>query len=217
MKKSSVFAVLAAAAIFAPVARADEPAKPADAAAKPADAAKPAAGAPAAAPNEKEMMEKYMKAATPGPEHAELAKMAGKWNLEVSMFMAPGAPAQKSKATATYTSVMGGRFLQQEVKGDMNGQPFEGMGLEGYDNVTKQYFASWVDNMGTGAMMTKGKCANKKCTMHGKVPDAVAGKEVNIQETITQTDDNHFTFVMWGPGPDGKLFKTLEIAYTRAP
>src|SRR3954470_10057382 len=135
------FAVIAAVMFASPFAWAAEPAK-ADAA-KPAEAAKPAA-APAGAPNEKEMMEKYMKAAAPGPEHAEMTKMAGKWTMDVSMWMAPGTPAQKSKGTSTYTSVMGGRYLQQEAKGDMNGQPFEGMGLDGYDNVTKTYVSSWV-------------------------------------------------------------------------
>ena len=168
-------------------------------------------------PEEKAMMEKYMKAATPGPEHAELAKMAGKWTLAVSMWMAPGAPAMKSQGSSTFTSVLGGRFLQEETKGEMNGQPFEGMGLQGYDNVTKQYFSSWVDNMGTGPMNLKGKCAQKKCTLHGKMADAIAGKEVAVSEVMTQTDNDHFTFTMWGPGPDGKQFKTMQIDYTRAP
>jgi len=42
----------------------------------------------------------------------------------------------------------------------------------------------------------------------------MAGKEVPISETITMTDDNNFTFQMYGPVPDGKSFKTLEITYT---
>jgi len=29
------------------------------------------------------------------------------------------------------------------------------------------------------------------------------------------TDDDHFTFALYGPGPGGKTFKMLEIAYTR--
>ena len=37
-----------------------------------------------------------------------------------------------------------------------------------------------------------------------------------VSSVMSVQDDNHFTFSMWGPGPDGKQFKTLEIAYTRA-
>ncbi len=87
----------------------------------------------------------------------------------------------------------------------------------GYDNVTKERFGTWVDSMSTGAMVMKGKCAAgaKKCTLKGKVSDAVAGKEVPVSETVTMKDDNNFTFEMQGLGPDGKMFKTLEIVYTR--
>jgi len=172
---------------------------------------------PASAVDEKAIMEKYMKAAAPGAEHEKMGKMAGKWKLAVSMWMAPGAPAQKSEGTAEFKPILGGRYLQQEVRGDMNGQTFEGLGVEGFDNVTKERFATWVDNMGTGAMVVRGKCAAdaKKCTLKGKVPDAIAGKEVPVTETVTMKDDDSFTFEMQGPGPDGKMFKTLEILYTR--
>ncbi len=172
---------------------------------------------PESAMDEKAIMEKYMKAAMPGPEHEKMAKMAGKWKLAVTMWMAPGAPPQKSEATAEFKPILGGRYLQQEVRGDMNGQPFEGRGVEGYDNVTKERFGTWIDSMSTGAMVMKGKCAGdaKKCTLKGKVSDALAGKEVPVSQTVTMNGDNNFTFEMLGPGPDGKMFKTMEIVYTR--
>jgi len=166
---------------------------------------------------EQAMMEKYMKAATPGPEHQRLAKLAGKWKLEVTSWMAPGAPPQKSEAAAEFKPIFGGRYLQQEVKGNMMDQPFEGMGIEGFDNVTQERFGTWVDSMSTGTMVVRGKCATdaKKCTLKGKVSDAAAGKEVPVSETVTVASDDKFTFEMHGPGPGGKDFKMLEIVYTR--
>ena len=174
-------------------------------------------GKPPSAMDQKVIMEKYVQAATPGPEHQKMGKMAGKWKLVVTMWMSPGAPAEKSEATAEFKPILGGRYLQQEVRGNMNGQTFEGLGVEGYDNVTKERFGTWVDNMGTGPMVVRGKCGAdaKKCTLKGKVSDAMAGKEVPVTETVTIKDDNTFTFEMQGPGPDGKMFKTLEILYTR--
>src|SRR5258708_17091516 len=182
-----------------------------------ADEAKPAAKEPSAA--EKAMMETYLKAATPGPEPQQMARMAGKWKLQVSSWMAPGAPPMKSEATAEFRTILGGRFLEQEVHGSFGDQPFEGRGVEGFDNVTKTRFGTWVDNMGTGTMLMKGKCAAaaKTCTMKGKAPDAIAGKEMSVSQTMTIKDDNAFTFEMQRPGPDGKPFKTLEIVYTRQP
>lgn len=189
-----------------------------------AEEAKPAAKDPGAAAKEpgaaeKEMMEKYTKAATPGPEHQQMAKMAGKWKLQVSAWMAPGAPPMKSDGTGEFKTILGGRYLEEEVHGTMAGQPFEGHGMQGFDNVTRTRFGTWVDSMSTGPMLLKGKCAAgaKSCTLKGKVPDAIAGKEVAVTSTTTIKDDNTFTFEMTGPGLDGKPFKTLEIVYTRQP
>ena len=184
---------------------------------RPAHAEEKAKAPPQMSAEEQAMMEKYMKAATPGPEHQKLAKLAGKWKLQVTAWMAPGAPPEKSDGTAEFTSLLGGRYLQQEVKGNMGGQPFEGRGIEGYDNVTKERFGTWMDSMSTGLLVARGKCAAdaKKCTFKGTMPDAVAGKAVPMTETLTYTDDDHFSFEMHGPGPGGKNFKMIEIAYTR--
>jgi hypothetical protein len=168
-------------------------------------------------PAEQEMMQKYMQAATPGPEHQKLAKLAGKWKMDVTAWMTPGAPPEKSDGTAEFKTILGGRYLQQEVKGTMGGQPFEGQGTMGFDNVTKERFATWTDSMSTGLLVMRGKCPAdaKKCTTKGQGSDAAAGKMVSFTETTTMTDDNHFTFELRGPGPDGKQYKMLEIKYTR--
>ena len=172
---------------------------------------------PQMSPQEQAMMEKYAKAATPGPEHQKLAKLAGKWKLRVTSWMAPGAPPMKSAGTAEFTSLFGGRYLQQDVNGSMGDQPFQGRGIEGYDNITKEHFGTWVDSMSTSVMVIRGKCAAdaRKCTYKGTMSDAMAGKTVPVTETMTYTDDDHFTFEMQGPGPGGKPFKMLEIAYSR--
>jgi hypothetical protein len=167
---------------------------------------------------EKAMMEKYMKAATPGPEHQQMARMAGKWKLQVTSWMKPGAPPMKSEGTSELKPTMGGRYLEEEVHGDMGGQPFEGKGVQGFDNVSKERWGTWVDNMGTGTMLMKGKCAAgaKKCTMKGKAVDPIIGKEVPFTSTMEVKDENSFVVEMTGPGPDGKQFKNLELVYTRA-
>ncbi len=167
---------------------------------------------------EQAMMEKYVKAGTPGPEHQQMAKLAGKWKMQVTSWMQPGAPPMKSEGTAEYRTILGGRYLEGEAHGDMGGQPFEGRALEGYDNVTGERFGTWIDSMSTTAMLLKGKCraAAKKCTMSGKVSDPMAGKPVTVTTITTVKDDDHFVMEMLAPGPGGKPFKTMEIVYTRA-
>jgi hypothetical protein len=197
------FAIAAALALPIASARAQDPGKAAQ-------------YQPSAA--EQAMMEKYMKAATPGPEHQKLAKLAGKWKLQLTSWFAPGAPPQKSEGTAEFNSILGGRYVTEEVHGSMGDQqPFEGRGLSGFDNVTRENWVVWVDSMSTGPMLMRGKCAvdEKKCTLKGRAPDPVAGKEVPYSDTTTMIDDDHFTFALYGPGPGGKAFKMLEIVYTR--
>jgi hypothetical protein len=168
-------------------------------------------------PAEQAMMQKYMEAATPGPEHQKLAKLAGKWKMQVTAWPMPGAPPEKSEGTAEFKPILGGRYVVQEVKATMAGQPFEGQGTMGFDNVTKERFSTWTDNMSTGLLVMRGKCPAdaKKCTTRGQTSDAMAGKMVSFAGTTTMTDDNDFTFELRGPGPDGKQYKMIEIKYTR--
>jgi hypothetical protein len=167
--------------------------------------------------DEKAMMEVYTKAATPGPEHLEMAKLSGTWALDVTSWMVPGAPPEKSTATAQFESILGGRYLQQRVHGEMGGQPFDGMGLEGFDNVSKERFSVWMDNMGTGSLLSQGKCAvgAKTCTFSGRMNDPLTGKPCKMREVLTRTSDDAFTFDMYGPDPSGKEFHMMQIVYKR--
>jgi hypothetical protein len=40
-------------------------------------------------------------------------------------------------------------------------------------------------------------------------------KTVKVKSQATVVDDDHQTYEMWSPAPDGKMFKSLEVQYTR--
>lgn len=46
--------------------------------------------------------------------------------------------------------VLDGRFPYQEFNGQMMGQPYNGIGMDGYDNITKKYVTAWFDTMRHG-------------------------------------------------------------------
>jgi len=162
------------------------------------------------------MMEAMMKAAMPGPAHKALDGMVGSWDTKVTSWMMPGGDPMTSAGTSENKWVMGGRYVEQRFKGDMMGMPFEGLGYSGYDNVKKQYFGTWIDNMSTGMMTSVGTGGDAK-TMNfkGTYADPMTGKDVTCDEKVTMVDADHMIFEMWGPGPDGKNFKMMEIAYSR--
>src|SRR5262252_4256539 len=78
---------------------------------------------------QKAMMDKMVKAATPGTQHAMLTKMAGEWSCTVKYQVDPSQPWQESQITATITSLMDGRYIQEVDAGQMVGMPFSGVGV----------------------------------------------------------------------------------------
>jgi uncharacterized protein DUF1579 len=163
------------------------------------------------------MMQAMMAAATPGDAQKLLNNMAGSWTTKAKFWMMPGTDPMSMEGASENKWVMGGRYLEQRYSGNMMGMPFEGLGYTGYDNVKKQYWGSWMDNMSTSMMMTTGATSDggKTWTFSGSMADPMTGKDSKVDEKITVADADHHTLEMWGPGPDGKMYKTMEIAYTR--
>ena len=167
-------------------------------------------------PMDPAMMEAMMKAGTPGDPHKALDGMTGSWNAKVTSWMAPGADPMVMEGTAENKWVMGGRYMEQRFSGNFMGMPFEGLGYTGYDNVKKQYWGTWMDNMSTGMMMTTGTATDAKTwTFTGMMADPMTGKDMKVDEKITWVDADHHNMEMWCPGPDGKAFKNMLIEYSR--
>src|SRR5438105_2533167 len=165
---------------------------------------------------EKAAMEAMMKAGKPGAEHKKLASMVGTWNTTVKMFPQPGAPAQESTGISENKWVLGGRWVQQQFSGTFMGMPFSGIGYTGYDNIKKQYVGTWMDNMSTAVMVSMGTpTGDKTYEFNAMVDDPMTGKPMPMKETFTVADENHHMMEMWGPAPDGKMYKMMEISYSR--
>ena len=160
---------------------------------------------------------KWMKYMTPGKEHQWLAESNGTWTGDITMWFSPGAEPMKSTGTTTNTMILGGRYQQSIHKGDMMGMPFEGQSTLAFDNVKKVFILTWIDNMGTGLMVSQGPwdAASKSITFTGKMVDPATRKDVEFREIFKPIDNNYQVMEMYAAGPDGKEFKTMEIKYTR--
>ena len=176
---------------------------------KPKEPAAPAMGAAE--------MEAMTKAMTPGEPHKHLARYG--WQLDVHQQDVDGSQPAPADSTGTMhgETILGGRYVETAWSGNVMGMPFEGRGTDGYDNVAKQYVSSWVDNMGTGIMYSTGTCDNsgKKCSLKGDMMDPMTGKKSYMRSEVTWMDANTFKNEMYGPGPDGKEFKWMEILMKR--
>ena len=162
------------------------------------------------------MMKAMMAYATPGPEQKAMQAMVGTWDAAIKSYWDPKGPTE-AKGTSTYTSLLDGRFIQEDAQGNMMNMPFHGIGTFGYDNVLKKYVGSWIDSMGTGIMTSTGTSPDGGKTVNwvGKATDPMTGKEQTYRSAMHNMGPDKMHFEMYGPGPDGKEMKMMEITYTR--
>jgi hypothetical protein len=120
--------------------------------------------------------------------------------------------------------MMDGRYSVMDVTGKMQmpgpdgkkkEMTFKGMAIDAYDNVKKKFVSSWIDNMGTGIMMSEGDYdpATKTFTYNAE-GEFIPGMKQKIREVIKIVDKDHHTFE-WYEDRGGKEAKTMEIHYTR--
>ncbi len=171
---------------------------------------------PKLTPEQQAEMEAYQKAGTPGAPHAAMAKMAGNYDMVVKSWPAPGADPEVEQGTAMRAMILDGRVMTEDAKSTMMGQPFTGHGMQGFDNVTGKYWSTWNDSLSTGIMVSEGSCeANGACTYTGSWNDPVKKSKFSVRMTTKWTSPTVQLFEMFGPGPDGKEFKMMEITYTK--
>jgi hypothetical protein len=164
------------------------------------------------------MMELWKKMAMPGEPHKLFATLAGSWTTTSKEWMEPGKPPTESTGTAEIKMLLDGRFLYQEYNSQMMGQPFSGIGIDAYDNMTKKYVTAWLDSMGTGIFIMEGTASadGKTITLKGSHPEPGGGKMTH-RSVWKIVDNNNQTFDMYGAHHGGKETKMMEIVYTRKP
>jgi len=172
---------------------------------------------PQLTPEQQAEMEAYMKAGAPGAPHQIMASPAGNYDVKLKVWHEPGGPAAEDVGTAKRTMTLGGRVLVEDLSCTMMGMPFTGHGMFGYDNVTGKYWGTWNDNMSTGVMVSEGTCdaQGKNCTFTGSFHDPVKKTLVTLRMNSKWTSPTTETFEMFGPAPDGKEMKMMEIIYTK--
>jgi hypothetical protein len=79
-------------------------------------------------------------AGEPGPEYTNLKAFVGTWELTVE--------GVQGKGIAEIKSILGGRFITEDVKVPFGGISMEWHGVMSYDRVKKQYTGVWFDNTG---------------------------------------------------------------------
>lgn len=168
---------------------------------------------PETTPDSATVAKAWIDYATPSKAHEMLAKDTGTWDAEMTFWIPENPEPQKATSVATYKMILNGKYQEGVFKGDMWGMPFEGRGTTAYDNASKQFITTWIDNMGTGILVSRGQYdeTSKTITFSGAMVDPVTGKEKKVKEIITYIDDNTQKMEMFDIDANGKEFKNMEI------
>lgn len=162
-------------------------------------------------------MAKMMEYATPGEAHAALAASVGNWNAEGFYYMEPGAEPTPMMATVERKLLLGGRVLQETFKSEFMGAPFEGLLLQGYDNMKGEHWSLWFDSMCTWGSSSKGDYNEQgELVLEGLMCDAMTPTGRLMRSVTHDVDANHANFKMYDVAADGTATLTMELDYTRA-
>ena len=177
----------------------------------------PEEGAPPAM-SEEDMkeMEAMMKAGTPTDPHKKMASMDGEWVVTGKSWMGPDKTPIEFTGTAKNRMLFDGRYQVQEFDSAFMGMPFQGFGLNGYDNMTKEYVSIWTDSMSTCVMVMRGKDDGKGVvSMSGEFVDGM-GRTQTMRMSEKTVDKDTYVFEMHNKSPKFPAeFKCMEMTYKR--
>jgi hypothetical protein len=160
-------------------------------------------------------MEAYMKMGAVTENHEFLKKYIGQWDAQVKGWMAPGQPPTVSNGSFQAEMRLGGRFLLMNFKGEMFGQPFEGLQINGYDNMQQKYITLWIDNSSTFFFTTTGTRRENVISESGLWPDPLTGSQAPVKAKTTWVNADEYVYEQFMVMPDKSEFKSMEMRCKR--
>jgi hypothetical protein len=124
----------------------------------------------------------------------------------------PGTTPMTMTGESEMEMVLGGRYLEQEMKGEMMGQPWSAVGLMGYDNFEKRFVATWADSAGTSITVMHGHSNRdgKTIRLYGGMNEPtlnMIGKYARFDWTLENENTLVITGYDLGLGPNAKVMQ----------
>ena len=162
-------------------------------------------------------MQVWMEYMTPGPMHEMLAKSVGDWKTVSKFWMDPAGDPMVVEGTGKTEMILGERYQKMTHRSTMMGMQTEGISTIGYDNATEEFTMTWIDNIGTGTAIAKGKYDENtnSIIMNGTMVDPMSKQEMNIKQVLKFLDNDHQLLEMY-LDYNGQEIKSMEIEFTRS-
>jgi hypothetical protein len=160
-------------------------------------------------------MEIFIKMGAVTENHEFLKKYVGGWDCQVKGWMAPGQPPTVSQGSFQGDMRLDGRYLFMDFKGEMFGQPFNGLQIIGFDNMQQKYITLWIDNTSTFFFTTLGTRQDNVISETGLWPDPLTGAQAPVKARTTWVNADEYLYEQFMVMPDKSEFKSMEMSCKR--
>ncbi|OJV20963.1 MAG: hypothetical protein BGO21_08700 [Dyadobacter sp. 50-39] len=149
--------------------------------------------------------------------HHQLQALTGNWKGTTKTWFEPNVVADESEMQGTIKPILGGRFLLHEYQGSLNGKPFDGITIFGFDIANNNFQAAWVDSfhMGTGIMLSNGTPTENGFSVLGQFSVPEYPQPWNWRTTAELKDPDTLIITAYNISPEGEEDKATETVYKR--
>lgn len=162
-------------------------------------------------------MAAWMASASVSDQHRWLADKTGDWEARMELWMDPDADPMESRASVSRTMELGGRVLLDYWSGEIAGDPFEGVGRMGYNNVTGEYWSTWTDTMSTALFESRGAAVEDadQLELTGEHVDPVTDRTVQTRYVWTFASADREILEAY-ERRDGKEMRVMRVTLVRS-
>lgn len=152
-----------------------------------------------------------------GSPHRFLARLAGGWAGTSRLWLEPEVLTGEWPMIGNIQLVLDGRFALFLYQSAVEDEPQHGMFTFGYNTLTDQFEASWVDSFhnNTAIMFCVGIPTESGFSVLGSYPDPSGGPDWGWRTVVELLDNDHLLITAYNIHPEGGEARATEARLTR--
>ena len=152
-----------------------------------------------------------------GSPHHFFRQLVGGWTGTSRLWLEPDSLTDESAVVGSVQLVLDGRFALYLYQGSVEGEPQHGMFTFGYNTLSDQFEASWVDSFhnNTAIMFCVGKPMENGFSVLGAYPDPTGGPDWGWRTVVELLDHDHLVITAYNISPEGGEAKATEARLAR--